>query len=178
MIKNYRLLDRNSYSMYGFYCEKENYLVCASFDPWTGRWLLTSYDGACAWIEGNYPEVSKLGRDAIHAAIRKHFATRRAMHQGSEVCDFLYDTTCGCDKGTTRADYISNIRAYVFFRKDEKGVFDAMDYCPFCGAKLPERLDEKLTEILQKEYGLSSWKDYKKAPHEFHTDEWWKKRGL
>ena len=53
-----------------------------------------------------------------------------------------------------------------------------MDYCPFCGAKLPERLDSKLTEILQKEYGLTSWRDYKKAPKEFHTDEWWKKREL
>ncbi|MDR3223979.1 MAG: hypothetical protein LBT03_00095 [Holosporales bacterium] len=51
-------------------------------------------------------------------------------------------------------------------------------YCPFCGAKFPERLGDKLTEILQKEYGLGSWKDYKKTPPEFQTDEWWKKRGL
>jgi hypothetical protein len=178
MMKNYKLLDINSHNKYGFFCDSGEYLVQVDFDPWSGKLMLTGYEGACAWIEGNYPDVSRLGKEAIQDAIRKHFETRRRMHKDSSVCDFLYDTTCGYDKGTTRADYISNIRAYVFFRKDEKGVFDAMDYCPFCGAKLPERLDEKLTDLLQKEYGLNSWKDYKKAPHEFHTDEWWKKRGL
>jgi hypothetical protein len=30
----------------------------------------------------------------------------------------------------------------------------------------------------KKEYGLGSWKDYKKAPPEFQTDEWWKNRRL
>jgi hypothetical protein len=53
-----------------------------------------------------------------------------------------------------------------------------MDYCPFFGTKFPERLDDELTEILRKEYGLGSWKDYKKAPPEFQTDEWWKNREL
>jgi Zn-finger nucleic acid-binding protein len=60
----------------------------------------------------------------------------------------------------------------------DSGGFEAMNYCPFCGAKFPERLDGELSKILQTEYGLESWKEYKKAPKEFKTDEWWKKRGL
>ncbi|MDR1366842.1 MAG: hypothetical protein LBJ13_02980 [Puniceicoccales bacterium] len=52
--------------------------------------------------------------------------------------------------------------------------FVPLDYCYFCGAKLPKRLDEELSKILQRECGLESWKDYKKAPKEFHSDEWWR----
>ena len=176
-MKNYKLLDINSHNKYGFFSDAGEYLVQVDFDPWIGKLLLTGYEGACAWVEGNCLDV-KLGRVAIQAAIRKHFETSRGMHRNVSVCDFLYDTTRGYDKGTTRADYLANIRAYVFFRKHEKGGFDAMDYCPFCGARLPKRLDEKLSEILKGEYGLNSWKDYERAPREFHTDEWWRKRGL
>lgn len=60
----------------------------------------------------------------------------------------------------------------------ERTDFTPVNYCHVCGTKFPKRLDNKLTEILQNEYGLSSWRDYKKAPKEFHSDEWWKKRGL
>ena len=75
--------------------------------------------------------------------------------------------------------YIPNIRSYVLLNNPVyKSGHEFLDYCPFCGDKFPKRLDEKLTKILQKEYDLTSWEDFKKAPHEFHTDEWWKKRGL
>jgi hypothetical protein len=83
--------------------------------------------------------------------------------------------------GALNLVYFANIRAYLLLnnpviRSDEK--YQLIRFCPFCGAKLPDRLDETLTRILQNEYGLKSWKDYKKASTEFHTDEWWKKRGL
>ncbi|MBR1479637.1 MAG: hypothetical protein IJ599_01930 [Alphaproteobacteria bacterium] len=178
-MKNYKLLDKNSRSLYGFWSVRGNYLISASFDPWTGKYLLTSYRGDCVSIESCYPEIWRRGRDAINDAIRTIFIkNRRDAHHGYEVCDFLFDASCGYDKGMTRLSYIPAIRVYAFFRKSEKGVFDPMDYCPFCGAKFPQRLDGKLTEILRAEYGLQSWRDYKKAPHEFHPDEWWKKRGL
>jgi hypothetical protein len=87
--------------------------------------------------------------------------------------------------------YVPHLRMYGILKKcDFEGEYwlqkmkaeyceiEPMDYCPFCGAKFPERLDGELTEILRNEYNLGSWKDYKKAPHEFHTDEWWRKRGL
>jgi hypothetical protein len=55
-----------------------------------------------------------------------------------------------------------------------------MDYCMFCGKKLPISVRSKWFDILEKEYGLE-WpdsKDKKKVPKDFWTDEWWKERGL
>ena len=192
MIKNYKLLDRdkcgNSY--YGFYCKHERYLDIAHFDPWTGKYLLKGYCSNCVSIESYYPKIWKQGREAINEAIRKLLIEKlRNMHKELIVCNYsydpaffvcerLYDLACNSEQDTTRLTYIPTIRTFAFFRKNEKGVFDALDYCPFCGAKLPTRLDEKLSEILQNEYGLKDWHDYKKAPHEFHTNEWWIKRGL
>jgi hypothetical protein len=56
-----------------------------------------------------------------------------------------------------------------------------VDYCPWCGTKLPESLFDTRFDILEKEYGIDSPYDDKqkdKIPAEFLTDEWWKKRGL
>ena len=179
MDRNYQLLDKHSSGTYGFYSKIGKYLIGARFDPWTGKYLLTSYNGDCVTIESCDTEIWEQGRQAVNSMIRTTLIeSRRDMHKNSEVCDFLYDATCDYDKGMTRLTYIPTIRTFAFFRKDEKGVFDALDYCPFCGAKLPSRLDDKLSEILQNEFGLKSWRDYKKAPHEFHTNEWWIKRGL
>ncbi|MDR2666959.1 MAG: hypothetical protein LBB34_02485, partial [Holosporales bacterium] len=103
----------------------------------------------------------------------------RTEHCKSGSCNEMKD--CFEDEqnhGITSIIHIPNIRTYAILNKKEYGGFDPINYCPFCGAKLSERLDEKLTEILRSEYGLDSWKDYKKAPQEFQTDEWWKKRGL
>ena len=57
-----------------------------------------------------------------------------------------------------------------------------VDFCPFCGTKLPKDLTEEWFDILEKEYGLDDpyyYPEQKKLiPEEFKTDEWWKKRGL
>lgn len=58
-----------------------------------------------------------------------------------------------------------------------------IDYCPFCGTKLPKELeDEDMEIILRKEYGWTDddcWGHPRRdLPEEFKTDEWWKKRGL
>jgi hypothetical protein len=59
-----------------------------------------------------------------------------------------------------------------------------INYCPFCGAKLPTNLiDERWSTILD-ELGPDYLPDdegnppKKELPEEFQTDEWWKKRGL
>ena len=60
-----------------------------------------------------------------------------------------------------------------------------ISYCPWCGAKLPERLDPE--DYIVKEYGedyigYTDRPEYKPLPpevrKEFDTDLWWKKRGL
>ena len=55
-----------------------------------------------------------------------------------------------------------------------------IDFCPRCCAKLSD-LQDTWEKILLNEYGLDEpYHDdqFKKIPKEFHTDEWWKKRGL
>jgi hypothetical protein len=55
-----------------------------------------------------------------------------------------------------------------------------MDYCVFCGKKLPPSLKIIWANTLQQEYGLSDPidRDKKRIPQEFLTDDWWKLRGI
>jgi len=55
-----------------------------------------------------------------------------------------------------------------------------LDYCMFCGKKLPISVRDEWFDILEQEYGLESpcEEDRNKVPKEFWTDEWWKKRNL
>lgn len=55
-----------------------------------------------------------------------------------------------------------------------------MDYCMFCGTKLPLSVRDEWFNILEQEYGLERpcSGDKKKVPEEFLTDKWWKNRGL
>ena len=59
----------------------------------------------------------------------------------------------------------------------------SIDYCPFCGKKLPKKLDDDdMDPYLMKEYGWTEEDCWgyprRELPPEFKTDEWWKKRGL
>ena len=68
---------------------------------------------------------------------------------------------------------------------DSKGLGVSIDYCPFCGTRLPRSLEDEWDTHLEDEHGLV-WdenKEYfddflKRVPDEFRSDEWWKKRGL
>jgi len=55
-----------------------------------------------------------------------------------------------------------------------------MDYCPFCGVKLPSSLRKQWGYTLRNDYLLEDpiEKDKSKIPQEFLTDQWWKKRRL
>ena len=59
-----------------------------------------------------------------------------------------------------------------------------IDYCPFCGKKLPSNLIDERWDTIMKELGSDYLPDddgnppKKELPEEFKTDEWWKKRGL
>lgn len=75
--------------------------------------------------------------------------------------------------------YIPNIRTYIILNKLKKYKgYETIDYCGFCGTRLPMKLDKKMTEILQREYGLNSWRDYRRAPAKYHTDAWWNPTGI
>lgn len=163
----------------GFYCAESDYLVTAAFNPWTGKKIQSGFKSFFIGVLANDFQNKEHGNErAIRQKVLQNIENWQSMHKSNNVCSRLYDLTIGDDCNSTRAFYLPIIRAYAVCDKVEAIHYDFMDYCPFCGAKLPSRLDEELTRILRDEYGLESWKDYKKAPHEFHTDEWWKKRRL
>ncbi|MCR4555404.1 MAG: hypothetical protein K5766_01165, partial [Alphaproteobacteria bacterium] len=128
------------------------------FDPWSGMPMEESFQTLelDESIDKNQWLNDRLKERKCHDAVNIVC---------SLLTSFLKD---GEEEGMTSIIHIPNIRTYAILNKKEYGGFEPMDYCPFCGAKLPERLDDRLTEILQKEYGLNSWRDYKKAPAEFH----------
>jgi hypothetical protein len=76
--------------------------------------------------------------------------------------------------------YVPQIREYYFDLQN--GCSLRLDYCPWCGAKLPKELRDEIFDVLEKEYGLElnvdELKTDPRVPPEFLTDEWWKKRGL
>ena len=133
----------------------------------------------------------------------KSFEEKRSLHSDQRYCTALESLTRYGERGDTALIELPNIRVVAILDKEKYGGWSEdqielyykrngyqgieewefsgwtpIDFCPFCGARLPNRLDEKLSEILKEEYGLDSWKDYERAPREFHTDEWWRKRGL
>ena len=76
--------------------------------------------------------------------------------------------------------YIPKFREYSLQAMIGPGA-GKIDYCPYCGTKLPQELSDLWFDILEKEYGLDDpgWPEQReKVPTEFLTDEWWKKRGL
>lgn len=69
-------------------------------------------------------------------------------------------------------------REYEVRAKNHAGF--VLEFCPFCGKKLPKSLHRELDTALEQEYGLDMSLGIKKKnmPAEFLTDEWWKKRRL
>ena len=133
----------------------------------------------------------------------KLFNENRKLHYGDRYCHSLETNVRYGSRCDTTLIELPAIRVVAVLNKTEYGgwtedqfelfrrrndyfgleewEFDgwtAINYCPFCGAKLPDRLDKKIIETLKNEYGLCSWISYEKAPNEFHYDEWWRKRGL
>lgn len=56
-----------------------------------------------------------------------------------------------------------------------------IQYCPWCGKKLPKSLGDEYFDILEKEHGITPELDIQNDPNipeEFKSDEWWKKRKL
>lgn len=74
--------------------------------------------------------------------------------------------------------YFPRYREYMTVHTQELA-YD-VNYCPWCGIKLPTSLADEWWDVLEKEYGLEDpvHDDREKVPAEFWTDEWWKKRGL
>ena len=82
-------------------------------------------------------------------------------------------------EGKVSIFYDQRIRLYGIRLKESKNAIQKINFCPWCGAKLPVDLSDaffsELSKALNKEASLF---DLEVAPVEFKSDEWWKKRGL
>jgi hypothetical protein len=80
--------------------------------------------------------------------------------------------------------YRPEIRAYGYYLDRELPIIQYISYCPFCGTKLPDDLEEEYWDIIINEVGPEyyhtheNYDEKRHLPPEFQTDEWWKKRGL
>ena len=76
--------------------------------------------------------------------------------------------------------YDKILRSY--YVKCEKRGFDQLFiYCPWCGKKLPQILNDEYFRIIYDELHLEPAFNVTETPglpEEFKIDEWWKKRGL
>ena len=65
-------------------------------------------------------------------------------------------------KAKSRSFYLEGVNAtYILY------------FCPWCGKKVPERLQEQRVDILEK-LGINVF-DEEKIPEEYKTDIWWRK---
>ncbi len=73
--------------------------------------------------------------------------------------------------------YIPFTREYGVQAADH--VIQMINFCPWCGERLPKSLRDEFFSALEKEYNIEAdVGSLSNVPPEFRTDEWWKKRGL
>jgi hypothetical protein len=90
-------------------------------------------------------------------------------------CDFFKQMLNDCK---VRLEYRPTFREFGI-KLVGSGGLQLIDYCPWCGTKLPKELCKEWDDILRKEYHKNPDKIMvEEAPAEMQTDEWWKKRGL
>ena len=117
------------------------------------------------------------------SALKKRITIQCACDSYKDVkapcCDSLIRELNDC---ANHLVYSRKYRQYSIGRLGSKSI-TCIDYCPWCGTRLPRSLEDDWDVVLEKEYGVVidnpfDKKETKKIPAEFLTDEWWKKRGL
>ncbi|WP_066884248.1 DUF6980 family protein [Carbonactinospora thermoautotrophica] len=76
--------------------------------------------------------------------------------------------------------YNPKLREYGIDRTGDSGIVSQIEYCPWCGKKLPKDLRDEWFERVR-QLGLDPWEvlDHpEKFPEDLLTDRWWKEAGL
>ena len=81
------------------------------------------------------------------------------------------------DEGEVYINYDQVSRSYGIAIRGLDNAVISINYCPWCGTKLPKDLSDELGKIIFEELELDGFDD-PRLPEEFKSDEWWKKRGL
>lgn len=77
--------------------------------------------------------------------------------------------------------YDSESRDYNFILHGRNlGAYQEINYCPWCGKKLPQSLGEEWCEVIKEEFGLDYVfaQEWETLPEKYKTDRWWKEKGL
>jgi hypothetical protein len=65
----------------------------------------------------------------------------------------------------------------VGIRLNESSSYVVINYCPWCGESFPVSLREEMFRQIRETLGTDDF-EFESAPPEFHTDAWWRVRGL
>src|SRR3990172_9271733 len=107
--------------------------------------------------------------------------TEKQNYKGPHCCFVMdYSVDKSNSENISPTDYSPKFREYYLQATIGPGGRQ-INFCPYCGATLPQGLSDMWFDILEKEYGLDypSFPEQKKTiPAEFLTDEWWRKRKL
>jgi hypothetical protein len=82
--------------------------------------------------------------------------------------------TTHIDGGDVAIVYEERFRQYGIDHRP--GGIQLIDFCPWCGTKLPRDLVDEWFGVLERELGLEP--DDPAMPHEMQTSVWWRRRGL
>ena len=74
-------------------------------------------------------------------------------------------------------EYCNSFRSYGIKVLDGGSSVQRINFCPWCGKKLPRELGTELSKIVFEELKLDGYDD-SRLPAEFQSDEWWKTRAL
>ena len=101
---------------------------------------------------------------------------KKTIDKSLEHCCLAMKTAVDCKYSPII--YEPYIREYVIL--DKSGIGAAyMTFCCNCGIELPKCLSDEWYAIMEEMFGEDPYGKYKeKAPKEFLTEEWWRKRGL
>jgi hypothetical protein len=56
----------------------------------------------------------------------------------------------------------------------------SIEYCPWCGSKLPDSLNLEWCEAVKQDLGIEDVdaEEWAKLPEKYKTEQWWREKGL
>jgi hypothetical protein len=87
------------------------------------------------------------------------------------TCDYMQRTI---EDGESGLIYIPNVREFGIRVLDGGSSFLVIQYCPWCGKRLPSSLHDEWFRRLES-LGID---DSRAAPEDMKSDMWWQRQGL
>ena len=92
-----------------------------------------------------------------------------------------HNMECYACENNSLLKYSAYSREYNFILYDDPyGTLQNMDYCPWCGTKLPKTLGQEWCDAILEELGIEDVdaEEWARLPEKYKTEQWWRERGL